>query len=218
MIITIDGPSGTGKTTVAKEVAQALHYDYFDTGAMYRAVSYGLLKHGVDCHCEQDLAHFLDQFSLDLQDNHGKRQYVLEGENVTEKIRLPEVTAYVSEVAARPVVRAHLVNIQRSFAKDRDTVFEGRDMGTVVFPQAELKIFLTARPEVRAQRRHLELQGSVTQEDVLVALTRRDEADSNRKHSPLKQAPDAYLIDTSDLTIEEVVQTVLRLFSKVRYD
>ncbi|MBS0623019.1 MAG: (d)CMP kinase [Verrucomicrobia bacterium] len=212
MIITIDGPSGTGKTTVAKALAKKLHYDYFDTGAMYRAVSYGLLQKGISCQDEKALSDFLEHFDLKMEETEQGRQYLLNGQNVTKQIRSLEVTAYVSEVAAKPIVRAHLVKIQKAFAQARDTVFEGRDMGTVVFPKADLKIFLTARPEVRAFRRYLELATKVSREKILNEIEKRDQADSNREHSPLRQAEDAYLIDTSELNLEEIVDTIMRLF------
>lgn len=210
MIITIDGPSGTGKTTIAKAVAKRLGYDYFDSGAMYRAVTHGLLKEHISLDDEEALRLFLKSFSLDMREEKGERHYFLHAEDVTQVIRSPQITAHVSEVAAQPAVRVALVRLQREFAQSHNAVFEGRDMGTVVFPQAGAKFFLTARPDVRAHRRHSELAHDLSREEVLAALHRRDHADSTRQHSPLRQADDAHLIDTSDLTIEEVVEAVLR--------
>ncbi|NGX55254.1 MAG: Cytidylate kinase [Chlamydiae bacterium] len=217
MIITIDGPAGTGKTTIAEKVAAKLDYRYFDTGAMYRAVTYLIINDKINLGNESELETLLKQFQFDIRKDEGNKRYFVEDQDVTTVIRSREVTQHVSEVSAKPIIRAALVEIQRRFGKKGDTVFEGRDMGTVVFPEAELKIFLTARPAVRAERRYLELKDSVTQstqEDVLQELLKRDHFDSTREASPLKQAEDAHLIDTSDLTIEQVVDRILALIKR----
>lgn len=222
MIITIDGPAGSGKSTVAKRVADALGFVYFDTGAMYRAVTYGLIAQAIDFHNARLLEEFLKDFSLDIQVSpQGQKQYRWRGADISAEIRSQQVTDKVSEVSAIPAVRHRLVSLQREFGSGRDSVFEGRDMGTVVFPQAELKIFLFANPEARAQRRLVELQRSdqtLSLERVLTDINRRDHYDSNRAHSPLKPAEDAYLIDTSALTIDQVVDQVLACKSRVRPD
>nr|NGX54019.1 Cytidylate kinase [Chlamydiota bacterium] len=158
---------------------------------------------------------FLKRFQFDSRKDDGHKRYFVEDQDVTTVIRSQEVTQHVSEVSAKPIIRAALVEIQRRFGQLGDTVFEGRDMGTVVFPEAELKIFLTARPAVRAERRYLELKDShSSQDEVLQELLKRDHFDSTREASPLKQAEDAHLIDTSDLTIEQVVNRILALIKR----
>lgn len=217
MIITIDGPAGTGKTTVARLVAAKLKYDYFDTGAMYRAITYRLGKEGIALTNISSLGLFLQKFQFDIREERGEKRYFVEDEDVTEIIRSADVTQRVSEVFAHAEVRRALVAIQRAFSSDRNAVFEGRDMGTDVFPKADCKFFLTARPAVRAERRYLEFKNKkmpTTSEEVLKELLARDHFDSTREVSPLRQAEDAYLIDTSDLSIEEVANQILTLINK----
>lgn len=216
MIITIDGPVATGKSTIAKKLALALGYIYFDTGAMYRALTYGMLKHQINIHDEEQVKEFLKNFNFDIKVRHGEKRYFVDDEDVTEKIRMDDVTSQVSEVSAHFLVREKLVAIQRELAMGVNAVFEGRDMGSVVFPNATLKIFLTGRPDVRAKRRFDELvakfpeaTSTLTMDKVLKDLAKRDAYDSTRSISPLKQAEDAYLIDTSDLTPDEVVLKIL---------
>lgn len=217
MIITIDGPTGTGKSTVAKKLAETLHYTYFDTGAMYRCLTYGVLKNNIDIRDQEKLLHYLKHFIFRIQLQNGEKQYFVGDTNVSSEIRGDKVTNFVSEVSAIPIVREHLVEIQRNFAKGVDCVFEGRDIGTVVFPKAELKIYLTGRPEVRAERRHKELlkkfpeeAEQYTFEKVLNNLQTRDQYDTNRAHSPLRPAKDAHIIDTSDLSVDQVVEIITR--------
>lgn len=216
MIITIDGPVATGKSTIAKKLASEIGYIYFDTGAMYRCLTYAVLQENVDIKDNEALKKLLDNFRFDIKIKKGERAYFVGDEDVTIKIRGEEVTSYVSEVSAVPLVRTYLVNIQRTFSEGVNAVFEGRDMGSVVFPNAQLKIFLTGRPEVRAKRRFEELKAKfpeeskdLTLEKALEDITKRDEYDSTREVSPLKPAPDAFIVDTSDLTIEEIVVKIL---------
>lgn len=218
MIITIDGPSGTGKSTTAKAVAQELGFIYFDTGAMYRGVTYSVIKKKVNIEDQGELENLLQDFRYDIRVSSGDKRYFVNGEDVTEAIRSLEVTALVSKVAAIPRVRKAMVEVQRSYAKGANAVFEGRDLGTVVFPQADLKIFLTARPEVRAQRRYKELlekdptqSERISLDQILADINDRDHKDSTREVSPLRQAADAHLIDTSSLSVEQVVQNIVRL-------
>ena len=216
MLITIDGPVATGKSTIAKKLAESIGYIFFDTGAMYRTLTYGILKHKIDIHNPEQLQNFLDNFTFDIKVYRRERRYFFESEDITQKIRTKDVTLAVSEISAIKAVRDKLINFQREFAIGVNAVFEGRDMGTVVFPDASLKIFLTGRDEVRARRRFEEIKQkyssevpNFTFEQCLEEITKRDAYDTNREHSPLIQASDAYVIDTSDLTIEEVVYKIL---------
>jgi CMP/dCMP kinase len=215
MIITIDGPAGTGKTTVAKRVAECLHIPYFDTGAIYRAVTWGILNDKIDASKPEGVAEFLQGFSFQIKGEGGGKRYFVGTIDVTEEIRSPEVTRAVSEISAMKEVRDFVYAIQRQSAA-KDAVFEGRDMGTVVFPEAEIKIFLTARPEIRARRRLDEMLEKNTKQTeiidydlVLEDMIRRDQLDSTRVLAPLRRADDAYEIDTSELTIDEVVSKIL---------
>lgn len=213
MIITIDGPAGTGKSTVAREVAKALSFVLLDTGALYRAVAYALLVHHIDIHDQAAISSFLRDNPLDLLTQGQSMRYVIAGVDATDHIRTPEVGTASSIISAHPVVRAYLLPIQRSFGFHQHVVCEGRDIGTTVFPKADVKIFLTARPEVRAQRRYLELKGnrSISLAEVQKEIEERDERDTTRAASPLAQPKDAVVIDTSELTIPEVVEKIASL-------
>lgn len=210
MIVTLDGAAGTGKSTLAKELAKALGFDCFDTGAMYRAFTLFLLKRGIDLDEDRAIKEALNHFSFEKK---GDRFFVL-NEDVTLEIRSLEVTDKVSIVAAKAFVRKRLVKIQRKFAKGRDAVFEGRDMGSVVFPKADFKFFLTADVEVRSLRRFEEMlkkfpNRSFSKENILHELEKRDHIDSSRKASPLKCPKGAIVVDTSHLSIDELVQKLL---------
>jgi CMP/dCMP kinase len=218
MIITIDGPVATGKSTIAKKLAQALGYIYFDTGAMYRALTYGIIKNNIDVDNPEALKNYLDQFHFSIHTKYLDKAYFVDHEDVTDAIRKEEVTSNVSRISANPLVRENLVKLQREFAKGVHAVFEGRDMGTVVFPEATLKIFLSGRSEVRAKRRYEEIKNkfpdyasTLTLEKVLEDLNKRDEYDSSRSISPLKKAEDAFEVDTSDLTPDGVVSRILEI-------
>ncbi len=210
MIITLDGPAGTGKTTVAKNLADELGFTYFDTGAMYRAITYGVIKYDIDIDNPEALKAFLDQYPVTIESHFNQKRFFLGSEEVTDKIRTKEVTALVSKVSAIRAVRDKLVATQRELAHGVNAVFEGRDMGTVVFPDADVKIYLTATLEVRAKRRFSELKDpSVSLDDVLEAIKKRDELDASRDISPMRPADDAVLIDTSFLTPTEVVNRIM---------
>ena len=224
IIIAIDGYSSTGKSTTAKLVANALQYVYIDTGAMYRAVTYlalqqkflssseeGKGKQSID---EQGLLTALEQSAISFRYNsqRGASELYLNGENIEKEIRSMTVATYVSEVAKIPQVRAYLVNLQRQMGDQKGIVMDGRDIGTTVFPNAELKIFMTASEQVRAQRRYKELQAKgdkASFDEVLANIQHRDHIDTTRKESPLKKANDAIVIDNTNLTIEEQVQKIL---------
>lgn len=221
MIVTIDGPAGTGKSTVAKRVAQELGLPYFDTGAMYRAVSYLILEQKVTLSDERQIGQILSCFRFEVKGEGCEKRYFANGYDVTYEIRSQAVDKIVSPIAALPVVREALWAIQRSFAKQKGGVFEGRDMGSVVFPKAHVKIFLTARPEERAKRRLDEIlqkrpqeASGIDRDKMLGELQKRDEYDSLRKLAPLKCPQDAYVIDSSDLSIDEVVERILEYEKK----
>jgi cytidylate kinase len=223
IIIAIDGYSSTGKSTIAKRVANTLQYVYIDTGAMYRAVTFLALKRGFISEGKQTLTIDKDSLLIALKQSTirfehnselGVSEIYLNGQNIEKEIRGLSVASYVSEVAKIPEVRAYLVALQREMGREKGVVMDGRDIGTVVFPEAELKIFMTASEEIRAQRRFLELQqkGEVTTyEEVLQNIQKRDYEDTHRKESPLQKALEAIEIDNSSTTIEEVVQKIVCL-------
>ena len=209
--IAIDGPAGAGKSTVARAVADRLGAEYLDTGAMYRTVGLAMHRMGIDA--PEDFARAVRDIDLEIRFVDGKQRMLLSGEDVTERIRLPEASLMASRVAGVPEVRARLVALQRAYAKGHSVVMDGRDIGTDVLPDATLKIFLTASPEVRASRRFAELQtkGSPdTYEKVLAEIVQRDYDDSHRAASPMRQAEDAVLVDSSSMTPEQVVETIVR--------
>src|ERR1700744_4771745 len=201
MVIAIDGPAGAGKSSVAREVARALGFTYLDSGAMYRSVALAATEQ------DRPPAEVAPELHIEL----GER-VLLDGRDVTEQIRSPQVTEAASVAAAQPAVREAMVAEQRRLLADGDWVAEGRDIGTVVAPHAEVKVFLTASPEARAQRRAAELGVDVP--TVLAEQTIRDERDTGREHSPLLQAPDARSIDTTDLTFDEVVSAIVALVGR----
>ncbi len=221
MIITIDGPSGTGKTTIAKLIAKRLDFEYFDTGAMYRSITHFFMRRNVDVTNLKEVEKNLSGFLFSVQMRGLEKHYFVDQEDVTRQIRSQEVTSRVSKVAAIRPVRELVWKMQRASAAGKDAVFEGRDMGTVVFPGAEVKIFLTATPEIRAERRLKEFEGKEEFEgldhaQMLKELLRRDEHDSTRELAPLRQAADAHLVDTSELSVEEVVEAILQIVEKQR--
>ncbi len=204
-VIAIDGPGGSGKSTVARHLAERLGLDYLDTGAMYRAVAFAALRRGIDPSDTEPVAHLVDGLELDVSD----AGVTVDGVDATIEIRGPEVTRAVSLVAANPAVRSELRSRQREWAVGRSgAVVEGRDIGTVVFPDADLKVFLTARADVRAERRSQEVS-DLDYETVAADLARRDTLDEGREDSPTAQADDALVLDTSGLSIEEVVESLV---------
>jgi cytidylate kinase len=210
VVIAIDGPSGVGKSTVSKAVASSLGLAYLDTGATYRAATLAVLDAGVDVHDEAAVLIELQRHSVDYDD----RGVILDGESVALKVRSDAVTADVSVVSAHPLVRSEIVEIQRRWVGHHEggAVVEGRDIGTVVFPEALTKVFLTASPEVRAQRRAGDAEaGGRSVSDIAAELAARDRADSTRKASPLRAADDAVVIDTGNLTIDQVVEAIVKL-------
>lgn len=205
-VVAIDGPAGSGKSTVARRLAEALGLDYLDTGAMYRSVTFAALANGVDPEDDDKVALLAREVRIDLRPD---GSVLVDGVDATTQIRGPEVSRSVSAVAANQEVRAELVSRQREWARRRGGgVLEGRDIGTVVFPSARLKVYLTAQPEVRAARRAREVT-DLDYDSVAADLARRDEYDSTRRHDPLREADDALIVDTSELTIDQVVELLV---------
>ena len=219
IIIAIDGYSSTGKSTTAKAVAKALGYVYIDTGAMYRAVTYLALEKGYASTSGIEVKSLMkdlrkSEIKFVYNPELGFSEIYLNGKNIETDIRGIEIDNWVSEVAKQPEVRTYLVDLQRKMGKDKGIVMDGRDIGTTVFPEAELKIFMTASEQVRAQRRHKELQAkgdNTSFDEVLANIQHRDHIDTTRKESPLKKADDAIVIDNTNLTIEEQVQKILAM-------
>ena len=212
--IAIDGPAGAGKSTAARKAAENLNFIYVDTGAMYRTIGLYMLENKVPADNEDALKNALDQIQIELKYKDGVQCMFLNGEDVSGRIRTPEVSAQASVVAAVPAVREKLLDLQRSMAASQDVIMDGRDIGTHILPDAELKIFLTASVEERARRRYLELieKGEGCDiEDIRKDIADRDYRDMHRETAPLRQAEDAVLLDTSDMTLDEVVTEITRL-------
>ncbi len=207
--IAIDGPAGAGKSTLARILAKELEYIYVDTGALYRAVGYYVIGKGVEPNDADNVVPLLDGLQVSLAFADGVQQVLLNGENISDKIRTPVVSMAASAVSAIPAVRAFLFDLQQNMAKTHNVIMDGRDIGTVVLPWAPIKIFLSASPEARAQRRLKELleKGeNVTFDDVLRDMKQRDYNDSHRAVAPLKPAEDAVMVDTSDINLEQSVE------------
>ena len=219
IIIAVDGYSSTGKSTTAKAVAKALGYVYIDTGAMYRGVTYLALEKGLVSTQGVEIKPLMkalrhSKFNFVYNPALGFSELYLDGKNIEDNIRSIDVANWVSEIAKQPEVRTFLVNLQRKMDEEKGVVIDGRDIGTVVLPEAELKIFMTASEEVRAQRRFKELQAKgekVSFEEVLANIKHRDHVDTTRKESPLRKADDAITIDNTHLTIEEQVDKILSI-------
>ena len=205
--IAIDGPSGAGKSTQARRLAAAFNFIYVDTGAIYRTLGLACLRAGVDRKDVDAVMELLRGLDIDIRYNDaGEQCMMLNGEDVSKQIRLPEISICASDVSSLAEVRSFLLEMQRKFARENNVIMDGRDIGTVVLPDAELKIFLTASPEARADRRLKELRQKgqdVCFEEVLKDINYRDEQDSNRAAAPLRQADDAVLVDSSDIDFEQ---------------
>ena len=211
IIVTIDGPAGAGKTTVSRSLAQRLGYRYVDTGALYRAVALAAKRNQVQSNDDDALEKICQGLDLQYMRTQKGLKLVSHGEDVTDKLRSPDITMLASAVSARSVVRRYLLDVQRAMGRQGGAVFEGRDMGTVVFPNAEVKFYLDASEKMRARRRYLELQTKtgLSLEEVERDLKKRDNNDSSRIEAPLKPAVDAIRIDSTDMEIDEVVSKML---------
>ena len=213
--VAIDGPSGAGKSTLARRVARELHFLYVDTGAIYRSIGWYVLQRGAALDNAELVAALLPDLNVEVRyGEDGLQHMVVNGQDVTDEIRSPEVSATASQVAAIPAVRAYLLDMQRNLARTHNVIMDGRDIGTVVLPEADCKVFLTASDEARAARRCRELaqRGTpVAYEEVLSDMRRRDEKDRTRAAAPLRQAEDAVVLDTSELDFEDSAQALLRL-------
>ena len=213
--IAIDGPGGAGKSTIAKRLAKEMNFYYVDTGAIYRTVAYFLDLLGISPKDVDGVERYIDELTIDLEyDEEGFQHMIMNGMDVSEDIRTPEISMKASDVSAHAVVRDMLLDMQRDVAKKHNVIMDGRDIGTVVLPRAQVKIFLTASAEVRAKRRFDELQAKGkkdTYEQVLKELQKRDYQDSHRQIAPLKQAKDAVVVDTSGLDIDGVVAAIRKI-------
>ena len=215
--IAIDGPSGAGKSTIAKSIAARKKITYLDTGAMYRAVGLKVYLTNSDMYDKNQLSHILDNLDLDIKYVNGEQKVFLDGKDVSKDIREHHISKLASDVSAIPACRLKLVDLQRRIAEKSDCVLDGRDIGTYVLPDANVKIFLTASPEVRATRRYKELLSKgqkVEYDKVLSDINERDKNDSSRAFAPLKKADDAVEIDSSDMTIEQVIAVIDEILSQ----
>lgn len=216
--VAIDGPAGAGKSTIARAAAASLGFIYVDTGALYRSIGLNALRKGVDLADSTAIEKSLEGLEVELSfDDNGAQIVLLNGEDVSSLIRTPEVSMSASKVSAVPAVRAFLLDLQRNMAKTQSVIMDGRDIGTVVLPDAQVKIFLTASPEIRAKRRYDELieKGQdVKFEDVLADVIERDYNDSHREIAPLKPADDSKLADTSGLTLEESIELIINIIKE----
>ena len=216
--VAIDGPSGAGKSTLARAIAGRLGYVYVDTGAIYRTIGYYIWKAGVDPRDGAAVAAELPKLRVELRyGDDGLQRMYLNGQDVSDAIRLPEVSRYASDVSAHPAVRSYLLEMQRDLARTHSVVMDGRDIGTVVLPDARVKVFLTASPEARAQRRMRELEQRGTPQpfaQVLEEIQQRDYNDTHRATAPLRQAADAVALDTTELNFQESEEALLCIIQK----
>lgn len=227
MIVAIDGPSGSGKSSIARAIAQRCDLTFLDTGAMYRSVAAECLRQGVDPEDAERVAEVARAIDIRFGTSEAGQTVFANGRDVTAEIRTPEVELAVSPVSAMPAVREVMVALQRKVGENADVVAEGRDIGTVVFPAAEVKVFLTASPEARARRRAVQRLGKnlatephvspdpAEEQKILADLKRRDDYDSSRATSPLRPADDAYILDSSDMTFDQVIDKICSLSSEL---
>ena len=217
MQVAIDGPASSGKSTISKLIAKENHFVYLDTGAMYRVVTLAVLRNNISLDDHEAIEKLVQTIEIGFSMQDGKQSVFMNGEDVTDEIRSVEVTKNVSAVSAIKEVRTRLVHLQQEIAENHSIIMDGRDIGTVVLPQAEIKIFLVASVEERAKRRFIENQEKgieMSYEELVEDIRRRDHIDSTRKESPLRKAEDAIEIDTTTMTIEDVVKTVTALIQK----
>ena len=219
MNIAIDGPAGAGKSTIAKRLAKKLGFIYVDTGAMYRAMAYYFLQHNIDAKDEKAIAAACPDVDVTITYENGEQQVLLNGENVNGVIRNEEVGNMASSTSVYPVVRKKLVELQRQLAKSADVIMDGRDIGTCVLPDAQVKIYLTASSATRAKRRYDELTEkgvSCDLAEIEKDIIDRDYRDMHRETSPLRRAEDAVLVDSSEMNIDEVVDAIYQVYSEAR--
>ncbi len=215
--IAIDGPSGAGKSTLAKMIAKKLGYIYVDTGALYRSVGLYMFDNGIDPKDKGAVISALSDIKIELRFENGEQKVYLNGVDVKDRIRLPEMSMYASHTSAIPEVRAFLLDIQKDMAKKNNVIMDGRDIGTVILPDAQVKIFLVASSETRAKRRYRELVEKgieTTYEEVLSDIIKRDENDSTRAVAPAVAAPDAVLLDSSDMNVDEALDAAIKIIEE----
>ncbi|MFC2283861.1 MAG: (d)CMP kinase [Lachnoanaerobaculum saburreum] len=220
--IAIDGPAGAGKSSIAKALSKKLGFVYIDTGAMYRAVALFFLENGIKDSSDNEIDNLLDKLDINIKYTDGEQRVFLNNVDVSDKLRQEEIGKLASRFSALKSVREKLVALQRKLAEKENVIMDGRDIGTVVLPNADLKIYLSAGSKVRAKRRYLELiekgfdRAALDEKAIENEIIKRDEADINREISPLKKAEDAYYMDTSDMTFDEVVSKILDMVEKER--
>ena len=217
--VAIDGPAGAGKSTIARRAAEKLGYIYVDTGALYRAVGLKFSKTGADISSDKDIERVLSGTAVDIRFSGGEQHVFLDGEDVSGLIRTPEASMMASAVSAKPAVRAFLLEMQRRLAYENNVIMDGRDIGTYVLPDADLKLFITASPRARALRRLKDFNEAgiaQTVEEIEADIMKRDRQDSEREFAPLRQAEDAILMDTTEMTVEQVIAAVKSKIREVR--